>query len=180
MVVAATLVLLTASACASNGGAPAGSPVLATSAGASSGAAATQTTQTVAPPTKPSSGGATTSAAAPPSTVPIAALPPQPWTPVAPAQVDLSKVTTNPPDSVQTTDGGQVVVFGREMGGCQSLKARVTEQTATTVGILAITISSSTAGQMCPMLIREVQAAVRLSAPLGNRTIVFTTATLHS
>jgi hypothetical protein len=107
-------------------------------------------------------------------------LPTQQGVAVPASQIDTSGVTEGAPDSVRTTDGGLVVVFSREMSGCQHLSAQVTEQSATRVAIVAITTTTSTAGQMCPMLVREVLVAVHLSAPLGSRTIVFSTAIRHN
>jgi hypothetical protein len=168
--VAAAFVLLTAGACASPATVTTGGQVLSTSA-----PAAVHGSATAAPPA-----ARVSPPMAPVSTVPIVALPPQPGSAVPASQIDTSGMTGTAPDSVQTTDGGTVVVFSREMSGCQKLSAQVTEQSATRVAILAITTTTSTAGQMCPMLVREVPVAVRLGAPLGNRTIVFTTTVRHN
>jgi hypothetical protein len=83
-----------------------------------------------------------------------------------------------PPQGVEVT--GNDVVFNAEQSGCQVITAQATSQTATQVTIQVITTNTGRGNQMCPMIVRVVPVVAQLSAPLGNRTIVFQAVTRHN
>lgn len=166
LLVAACFVALTATACGGANNASVGTgggPVLTTG-----NTAAGQTMipapspipvpTSVAPPAKPPAGGTNS---------------------VPPAQIDSGAMTT-PPQGVQVTGDGKQVVFNAEQSGCQQVSAQATTQTATQVTIQVITTNTNKGNQMCPMIVRVVQVSAELTAPLGNRKIVFQQVTKHS
>lgn len=169
----AGLVLLTVTGCQS-GTASSGAPGSASVHTApSSGSAAGAPSETVNPTTAPAHG---TGRPAPTAAVP----PPDAATsPVPAGQVETAGTPTNPPQAVQTADGGRTVVFTVEQSGCQQLGAEVTGETPTSVAITVVTTIANRSGQLCPMIVRVVRVAATLSAPLGTRKIVFTGITKH-
>jgi hypothetical protein len=110
---------------------------------------------------------------------PVLPLPKLPRVPVPPAQVHSGGMSV-PPAGVQVTKDGKQVVFDVEQSGCQHITGQATSQTATTVSIQVVDTITSHGGQVCPMIVRQVPVTVALNAPLGNRTIVFSSVTKHS
>jgi hypothetical protein len=106
-------------------------------------------------------------------------VPKLPRVPVPPGQVHSGGMTT-PPAGVQVTKDGKQVVFDVEQSGCQHITGQATSQTATSVAIQVVDTITSHGGQVCPMIVRQVPVTVALNAPLGNRTIVFSSVTKHS
>lgn len=90
------------------------------------------------------------------------------------SQLDLSGVKGPAPSNVQTA-GGKYVVFTVSQSGCQRVTAQAGEQSGSRVVINEVLINTGNAGQMCPMIAREVQEIVALAAPLGGRTLAFQT-----
>ncbi|HEX3650661.1 MAG TPA: hypothetical protein VHV49_19730 [Pseudonocardiaceae bacterium] len=97
-------------------------------------------------------------------------------TDVPKAQVDTSHVRT-PPVGVQAA--GRKVMFSVGQAGCQDVSGQVTAQTATAVTVNVVTTTTNHAGEVCPMIVREVPVTVTLAAPLGSRTLVFGQVTRH-
>ncbi len=172
----ATVVALTIAACgptASSSGAP--------------GSISTSATPTTAAPTSPS--GAPTGspthysppngASLPVGTVPVGGagngtlVPLPPYTPVPSSQISVVGMPAQQPSGVQTAEGGRVLIFHEEQAGCQQVTAQLAGQGASQVVVDVTVASPTTAGRMCPMIVRVVPVTVVLSAPLGNRTIVF-------
>lgn len=88
------------------------------------------------------------------------------------SQLDMSGVKGPMPSNVQTA-GGKYVVFSLSESGCQRITAQAGEQSGSRVVVNVVIINTGTAGQMCPMIAREVQEIVALAAPLGGRTLAF-------
>ena len=180
VLVAAFLAVLTLAACGpANSGASgaAGSSTGTTGAGAP--------TSTTIPSTAINQGGgaggggtAGGGPAAPTTTVPPAAVAGLARIYVPQGQINASAVKGGAPSQVQTA-GGKYVIFDAEQSGCEKLTAEVTTQTATEVVITVIDAGTATPGQMCPMIVRDVQLIVELNAPLNNRTIVFQSTVRH-
>ncbi|HEX5405351.1 MAG TPA: hypothetical protein VFX16_24000 [Pseudonocardiaceae bacterium] len=175
--IGASLALLTVAACgaqtpsSTTGG---GTLAIAPAAPSSAPAPVTTTPVVTAPMTVPTTAPA--AGTTPPVIVP---LPKPQHTPVPPAQVHNSGKSV-PPTGVQATKDGKQVVFVVEQSGCQHITGQVTSQTSTSVAILVVTTITSHAGQVCPMIVRQVPVTVTLSAPLGSRTIVFSSVTRHN
>ncbi|HEY3747668.1 MAG TPA: hypothetical protein VGL80_00610 [Pseudonocardiaceae bacterium] len=136
--------------------------------------APTTTPVVTAPMTVPATGTATK-----PAVPPVLPVPKLPRVPVPPGQVHSGGMTT-PPAGVQVTKDGKQVVFDVEQSGCQHITGQATSQTATSVAIQVVDTITSHGGQVCPMIVRQVPVTVALNAPLGNRTIVFSSVTKHS
>ncbi|HEX3787917.1 MAG TPA: hypothetical protein VHW44_08650 [Pseudonocardiaceae bacterium] len=94
------------------------------------------------------------------------------------SQVDASSATGRAPTQVQVA-GGTYLLFDVEQAGCELVSAQATDQTATQVVVTVTTTVTKKGNQMCPMLVRNVQQIVELSAPLGSRTVVFHSQTTH-
>jgi hypothetical protein len=116
--------------------------------------------------------------AAPPAATTTPGAPPVPVLPTAPAgatavpkgQVDTSHMNT-PPVGVKAA--GRQITFNVGQAGCQHVTGQVAAQTAKAVTVDVVTTNTSHAGQVCPMIVREVLVTVTLAAPLGDRTLVF-------
>lgn len=80
---------------------------------------------------------------------------------------------TAPPRGVQVSQDGRSITFGAAQAGCQHVSAALLSQTATAVTIQIRRVTTNSGGQVCPMIVREVPLSVRLSAPLGDRKVVF-------
>lgn len=89
---------------------------------------------------------------------------------VADSRVDSSALPPGYPNVVWTeSDGLMVGAFG-QAGGCVEATGSVTEQSAQRVVFLITETTTSTG--MCTMDIRYPPLAVKLDAPLGERTVV--------
>lgn len=96
--------------------------------------------------------------------------PPAGATVVAEAKVDASALPDGYPDVVWTgADGHEVGAFG-QAGGCVEATGSVTEQAEDKVVFLITETTTSTG--MCTMDIRYPPLTVKLTAPLGDRTVV--------
>jgi hypothetical protein len=176
VLVTACFVVLAAAACgAPTGGSASAGSTLVTSIGTTSSAPSTTSTAPTTPITTPGKPVAPP-IVAPPTAIPVPTLP---RSAVPPGQIS-SVGMTNPPQGVQVTNNGLDVVFNAEQSGCQQITAQVQSQTSTTVTVLVVTTVTSRGGQMCPMIVRDVQVAAQLGTPLGNRKLVFTAVTKHN
>lgn len=117
--------------------------------------------------------------AGPTSTVPPAAVAGLARIYVPQGQINTANVKGGGTPSQVQTAGGKYVIFDAEQSGCQKLSAEVTTQSATEVVITVVDVSTAPSGQMCPMIVRDVQLIVELNAPLNNRTIVFQSTIRH-
>lgn len=174
----ATVVALTIAACGPTS-ASSGAP-------GSISTSATPSTTTSAPPISSSGSPNDPNHSSPPNgatppvgTVPVGApgngtlVPLPPYTPVPPGQIKVIDMVAQQPNAVQTAEGGKVLIFHEEQAGCQQVTAQLAGQNADQV-IVNVTVSSnSTAGRMCPMIVRVVPVTVTLAAPLGSRLVVF-------
>jgi len=181
VLVAAFLAVLAVAGCGQANSGAAGAP--GSVPGTTGAGAATSTTlpaTSVNPTTTPggTGGGSGSTPAAPTTTVAPAAINGLARIYVPQNQINAAAVKGGAPGQVQTA-GGKYVVFAAEQSGCQKLSAEVTTQTASEVVITIVDTGSAGAGQMCPMIVREVQLIVELNAPLNNRTIVFQSQTRH-
>jgi hypothetical protein len=113
------------------------------------------------------------------STVPPAAIAGLARIDVPRNQINASGVTGNPPTDVQTA-GGKYVLFTAEQSGCQQVSGQVTGESGSQVDITVIVTNTEKPGHMCPMIVRNVQVIVQLSAPLNNRTVMFHTLNRHA
>jgi hypothetical protein len=176
LLVGASFALLTIAACGAQTVATgSGGPSIAISNPGTPSAAPIPVTSTpvvTAPMTVPVTGTAT-------KAPPVLPLPKLPRTPVPPGQVHSGGMAT-PPAGVQVTKDGKQVVFDVEQSGCQHITGQATSQTSTSVAIQVVDTITSHGGQVCPMIVRQVPVTVALNAPLGNRTIVFSSVTKHS
>ncbi|HWC81624.1 MAG TPA: hypothetical protein VG756_16860 [Pseudonocardiaceae bacterium] len=183
VLLAAFAALIALAGCGPASSASAGSSG-ATSAGGSGGA-----TTTTAPGQSVNPGGpnipasSTGSPGSPGTAVPGTTVPPSAISGLARIyvpqnQINAAAVQKNAPTQVQTA-GGRYVIFTAEQSGCEQITGQATQQTASQVMISVITTNSASGGQMCPMIVRNVQVIVELSAPLNNRTIVFQSVTRH-
>lgn len=75
------------------------------------------------------------------------------------------------PPQVWTQDGGSVVVTIGEEGGCSSVHAEVAEQNDKKVKVVLVEETPEPTG-ICTMDLRYPPVAVRLDAPLDQRTVV--------
>jgi hypothetical protein len=173
LLVSAGFALLTVAACGARTQATGSSgPSIAISTPGTSSAAPTSVTSTpvvTAPMTVPVTGTKT------PTVLPLPGLP---RTPVPPGQVHSGGMAV-PPAGVQVTKDGKQVVFDVEQSGCQHFTGQVTSQTASSVAIQVVDNITSHSGQACPMIVRQVPITVALAAPLGSRTIEFSSVTKH-
>ncbi|HEX5121022.1 MAG TPA: hypothetical protein VFW65_38040 [Pseudonocardiaceae bacterium] len=132
-------------------------------------------TTTTVPPTPHPSTPRRTVVAPHPSTHPRTVVP-QPPTPVdgpvPAAQIDASGATADPPRDVRTERGGTAVVFTVEESGCDQIHPDVTGQSSSRVLIMLVR-SEPTKHAICPMFARNALLTASLSAPLGQRTVVF-------
>jgi hypothetical protein len=174
----ATVVALSIVACgptASSSGAP-GS--ISTSATPTTAASAAPTSSSGAP-SGPTHYSPPNGASLPVGTVPVGGagngtlVPLPPYTPVPSSQISVVGMPAQQPSGVQTAEGGRVLIFHEEQAGCQQVTAQLAGQGASQVVVDVTVASPTTAGRMCPMIVRVVPVTVALSAPLGNRTIVF-------
>jgi hypothetical protein len=102
-----------------------------------------------------------------------------PYTNVPPGQISVIGMPTHQPTGVQTAEGGRILIFHEEQAGCEQVTAQPSAQNQAQV-IVNVTVNSSAgAGRMCPMIVRVVQVTTPLSAPLGNRKVVFQGITKH-
>ena len=173
----ATAVALTIAACgptAASSGAPgsistSASPTTTASAPASSSGS----------PSDPTHNSPPNGATLPVGTVPVGEpgsgtlVPLPPYTPVPSSQISVVGMPAQQPSGVQTAEGGRVLIFHEEQAGCQQVTAQLAAQNASQVVVDVTVATTSTAGRMCPMIVRVVPVTVGLSAPLGNRTVVF-------
>jgi hypothetical protein len=183
VLVAAGFVLLTAAACGSQGGS-ASAGAGGTSPSVTLGATATTATappSTVTSPVTPPSGVITGSpvtppgAGKPPTVLPV---PNEPKSAVPPGQISSGGMA-NPPQGVQVTSDGRYLVFNAEQSGCQQITAQTAAQTTSLVTVEVVDTNTSKGGQVCPMIVREVQVVAHLDAPLKARKIVFQGVTKH-
>jgi hypothetical protein len=112
----------------------------------------------------------------PPSLAQPPAPPGGPATAVPQSRIDTSHMTA-PPAGV--TAAARQVTFNVGQSGCQHVTGQVAAQTAKAVTVEVITTNTSRAGQVCPMIVREVPISVSLAAPLGGRVLVFQQVTRH-
>lgn len=92
--------------------------------------------------------------------------------PVPGRQVDATSLPASFPREVWTEQGGKVLGFYGEVGGCTTAAANVTSQTTTQVLVRLIQDEPGTGPQVCPMYLRYKPMSVQLAAPLGTRTVV--------
>jgi hypothetical protein len=147
----------------------------------SAGSGAVLTTGNTTPSVTPTVTGQPTPKPLPVATTPPANPPAPTGSPstVPPGQINAPGMNA-PPQGVQLSADGRQVTFQAEQSGCQQITAQATTQTATQVTIQVITTNTSKGNQMCPMIVRVVQVTAQLSAPLGNRTIMFQAVAKHS
>jgi hypothetical protein len=174
----ATVVALTIAACgptAASSGAP-GS--ISTSATPTNSASAPPSSSSGSPSGSPTHYSPPNGATLPVGTVPVGGdsgtlVPLPPYTPVPSSQISVVGLPAQQPSGVQTAEGGRVLIFHEEQAGCQQVTAQLAGQGPSQVVVDVTVASTTTAGRMCPMIVRVVPVTVVLSAPLGNRTIVF-------
>ncbi|MEY8040630.1 MULTISPECIES: hypothetical protein [Saccharopolyspora] len=102
---------------------------------------------------------------------PVAPKPEAERTPIAESAVDAERLPRGYPRQVWTQDGGTVVVATGQEGGCSQVHAEVAEQTAQHVTVRFVEETPEPPG-MCTMDLRYPPVAVRLDAPLDQRTVV--------
>jgi hypothetical protein len=100
--------------------------------------------------------------------------------PVPGNQVDAHSLPATFPRELWTEQGGTVLGFYGEVGGCTTEAANVTSQTATQVLIRLIQDEPGTGSQVCPMYLRYKTMSVQLAAPLGTRTVVLELSVMHT
>ena len=175
----ATVVALSIAACgptAASSGAP-GS--VSTSASATTSTAPPPPTSSSGSPKNPTTTSPPNAGSQPVGTVPGSPgsggtlVPLPPYTPVPQSQISVVGTPAQQPSAVQTAEGGKILIFHEEQAGCEQVTAQVAGQNASQVMIDVTVSSSAGAGRMCPMIVRVVPVTAALSAPLGNRTIVF-------
>lgn len=100
-------------------------------------------------------------------------VPMPPYTNVPPGQISVVGMPTHQPTGVQTAEGGRILIFHEEQAGCEQVTAQAAAQNQAQVVVNVTVNSSAGAGRMCPMIVRVVQVTTPLSAPLGNRKVIF-------
>lgn len=168
-----------------------GTPAAGPAGSISVSASPTTTTPVVPPPTSPSGSPKDPTASSPPQgatptvgTVPGSPgggslVPLPPYTNVPPGQVHVVGTSPQQPTAVQTAEGGRILIFHEEQAGCEQVTAQVVGQNANQVNVDVTVSSSAGGGRMCPMIVRVVPVTAALSAPLGDRTVVFQTTLKH-
>lgn len=172
----ATVAVVSLAGCKSDAGSAASPSTLPASTVSSSVSPPATTSPGIPPTGKPTGRTGAPTPTGTPTPVPV---PTGPTTPVPATQVQSAGIPANPPNGVATGNGGRTIVFTEEQSGCQHITATVTGETATSVAVLVVTTVTSKGGEMCPMIVRQVEVAVALSAPLGDRAIVFSGTTRH-
>jgi hypothetical protein len=144
-------------------------------AGAQSSSSAPVTTTTVAgtPPVSSSSAAAPPPASAPVSITGTSIVVPPGVQQVPADHVDASALPDYYTKQAWTFGNGRdVQVFG-VAGGCKEAKAEVTGESADSVHITLVTVTTQPpSGAVCTQEIRNVPLVVHLSAPLGDRNLV--------
>ncbi|RCW44002.1 hypothetical protein DFQ14_105147 [Halopolyspora algeriensis] len=97
--------------------------------------------------------------------------PPEGRSNVPAKQIDATALPKSYPREVWTQHDGTVVAATGQEGGCGSVHAELTEQTAKKVGIVFIE-EIPKAADACTMDIRYRPVTVELDAPLDTRTVV--------
>lgn len=93
-------------------------------------------------------------------------------TPVAGKQVVVTSLPSTFPRTVWTENGGAVLGFYGESGGCFTSNATVVQQTDSQVIVRLVQQEPGTGSHMCPMYLRYKPMTVALAKPLGDRTVV--------
>jgi hypothetical protein len=94
-------------------------------------------------------------------------------TPVPAERVDAQALAEDAPRTVWTEGDGTVVGLVGQEGGCTSVRAEITGQTAEQVGVeLVETVPLEQ--KMCTMDLRYPPLSVTLDAPLAERKVVLT------
>jgi len=150
-IVSAGAVLFAITAC--------GSPQAATTPGSGGGSL-----ETSAPQAEPGA-GQTAVPGRPPQ------MPPEGSAALPAAQLDAKGLPSGFPQEVYRGRNEDVVYVKAEEGGCGRAVATPVEQNAERV-IITLTEDPGAPGQMCTMDIRYPVVAVKLDAPLGDRTVV--------
>jgi hypothetical protein len=141
-----------------------------------------QRTNALAPDQPANQPGGPSATASPPATStpgppPAGQLsPPAGGNALAGSQVDFSALPAGFPREVWVSGDDKTVYIRAEEGGCGRAGANLLEESAQRVVISLIETQSQLKGQMCPMIISYPVVSVPLSAPLGQRTVVLSSA----